>query len=213
VVTVRREASVRRPTDHRTPGLARPGRETLYNAANAVTLVRTVAAVVVALVAAERGSLTLLLVSLAIYWVGDIADGTVARMTDHETRIGAVLDILSDRFSAAAFYVGLAWLEPGLWPAVGIYLAEFMVVDAFISLAFLAWPLVSPNYFYLVDRRLWLWNWSKPGKAVNSAAFAVLLVVTEHVWVGVLVASALLALKVASLVRLARLGLPVPAAE
>lgn len=210
---MRRSTHVRQPTAHPSPGLASPERETLYTAANGVTLVRTVAAVVVALLAAERGSLTLLLVSLAIYWVGDIADGTVARLADQETRIGAVLDILSDRFSAAAFYVGLAWLEPDLWPAIGIYLGEFMVIDAFLSLAFLAWPVLSPNYFYLVDRTLWLWNWSKPGKAVNSAAFAVLLVVTGSVWLGVVIASALLALKVASLVRLTRIGLPVPAAE
>ena len=65
-----------------------------------------------------------------------------------------------------------------------IYLAEFMVVDCFLSLAFLAWPMRSPNYFYVVDRTLWLWNWSKPGKAVNSSLFAVLLLVTGWVWVG-----------------------------
>lgn len=192
-------------------GYARAGRETLNTAANVITGVRTVAAVAVAMLAAQRGSLTLLLVSLAIYWVGDMVDGAVARLTDHETRIGAVLDILSDRFCAAAFYVGLAWLEPELWLPIAIYLAEFMVVDAFISLAFLAWPLVSPNYFYLVDRTLWRWNWSKPGKAVNSAAFAVLLVITGNVWLGVAIAVALLVLKLVSLIRLARIGLPVPA--
>ncbi|HET7329015.1 MAG TPA: CDP-alcohol phosphatidyltransferase family protein [Nocardioidaceae bacterium] len=196
-----------------TLGRARADRETLSTAANLITGVRTVAAVVLAMVAAQHGSLTLLLASLATYWVGDMADGAVARLADHETRIGAVLDILSDRLCAAAFYVGLAWLEPELWPAVAIYLVEFMVVDAFVSLGFLAWPLVSPNYFFVVDRRLWLWNWSKPGKAVNSAAFALLLVVTGNVWIGAAVAVALLVVKTASLLRLARIGLPIPAAE
>lgn len=190
--------------------VARPERETLRTAANALTGVRTVAAVTLAMLAAREESLALLLTSLAVYWVGDIADGTLARLTDHETRIGATLDILSDRFCAGAFYVGLAWLEPGLALPIAIYLAEFMVVDAFLSLAFLAWPIVSPNYFYVVDHKLWLWNWSKLGKAVNSAAFAILLVVTESVWLGTAVALALLTLKVASLVRLGRLGLPVP---
>ncbi len=190
--------------------VARPERETLYTAANALTGVRTVAAVALAMLAAREESLALLLTSLAVYWVGDIADGTLARLTDHETRIGATLDILSDRFCAGAFYVGLAWLEPGLALPIAIYLAEFMVVDAFLSMAFLAWPIVSPNYFYVVDHKLWLWNWSKLGKAVNSAAFAILLVVTESVWLGTAVALALMTLKVASLVRLGRLGLPVP---
>ena len=134
----------------------------------------------------------------------------VARLRGCETRIGATLDILSDRFCAASFYLGLVWLMPDLtWPVM-VYLAEFMVVDCFLSLAFLAWPIRSPNYFFVVDRRLWLWNWSKTGKAVNSSIFAVLLLVTESVVLGLVVALALLLLKCVSLVRLMRLGLPVP---
>ena len=145
---------------------------------------RTVAAVVLAGVAAHEESLSLLVACLVVYWVGDMLDGFVARLRGCETRIGAALDILCDRFCAAAFYIGLMWLEPDFAPAVLIYLAEFMVVDCFLSLAFLAWPIRSPNYFFVVDRPLWLWNWSKPGKAVNSSLFAVLLLVTGWVWVG-----------------------------
>jgi CDP-diacylglycerol--glycerol-3-phosphate 3-phosphatidyltransferase len=91
-----------------------------------------------------------------------------------------------------------------------VYLAEFMVVDCLLSLAFLAWPIRSPNYFHVVDRRLWLWNWSKPGKTANSALFAVLLLVTESAVLGLAVAGALLVMKSVSLTRLMRLGLPVP---
>lgn len=61
------------------------------------------------------------------------------------------------------------WFDPGLAPAIIIYLAEFMVIDCFLSLAFLAWPVRSPNYFFVIDRKIWLWNWSKPAKAVNSS--------------------------------------------
>ncbi len=172
---------------------------------------RTVVAVVLAGVAAAEGSLALLVASLVVYWVGDMLDGFVARVLGCETRIGAALDILCDRFCAAAFYIGLIWLEPEFAPAVLVYLAEFMVVDCFLSLAFLAWPIRSPNYFFVVDRPLWLWNWSKPGKAVNSSLFAVLLLLTGWVWVGVAIAGALLVMKSVSLVRLGRLGLPVPA--
>jgi CDP-diacylglycerol--glycerol-3-phosphate 3-phosphatidyltransferase len=189
---------------------ADPTEERLGTSANVVTVARTVAAVAVVGVAAQRHSLTILVVALAIYWVGDILDGAVARWGRCETRVGAVLDILSDRLCAAGFYVGLLWLTPGLaWPVL-IYLVEFMVVDCLLSLAFLAWPIRSPNYFYVVDRRLWLWNWSRTGKAVNSSAFAVLLLVTGNPALGVAVASALLVLKSASLVRLMRIGLPVP---
>jgi CDP-diacylglycerol--glycerol-3-phosphate 3-phosphatidyltransferase len=189
---------------------ADPAAERLDTSANVVTLIRTVAAVVLAGLAVREESLTLLVAALVVYWVGDMADGLVARVRGCETRIGAVLDILCDRLCAATFYLGLAWLSPEFVLPILIYLFEFMVVDCFLSLAFLAWPIRSPNYFYVVDRTLWLWNWSKTGKAVNSSIFAVLLLVTGWVWLGVAIAVALLVLKSVSLVRLGRLGLPVP---
>lgn len=184
--------------------------ERLGTPANWVTAVRTVAAVALAGVAASERSQTLLVVALVVFWVGDALDGMVARSGRCETRIGAVLDILADRFCAAAFYVGLMWLHPHLAPAVLIYLAEFMVVDGFLSLVFLAWPIRSPNYFYVIDRTLWRLNWSPPGKAVNSSLFALLLLVTDQVWLGVGVATALLVHKSMSLARVLRIGLPVP---
>ena len=190
---------------------ADPAQERLGTPANVVTLVRTVASVVAAGVAVREDSLPLLLVALGLYWAGDLLDGVVARVLRCESRVGAVLDILADRTCAAAFYVGLVWYDADLvWPVL-VYLVEFMVVDAYLSLAFLSWPVRSPNYFYVIDRPLWLWNWSKPGKAVNSSLFAVLLLVTGWVWLGTLIAVGLLVLKSVSLVRLARIGLPVPA--
>jgi CDP-diacylglycerol--glycerol-3-phosphate 3-phosphatidyltransferase len=188
-----------------------PAKERLGTSANVVTLIRTVASVVLAGFAIDRSSLTLLVVALAVYWAGDSLDGLVARIRGCETRMGAVLDILSDRFCAAAFYFGLAWLQPEHVLPVLVYLAEFMVVDCFLSLAFLAWPVRSPNYFYVVDRTIWLWNWSKPAKAANSAIFAVILLVTGMPLLGLAIATALLVLKCVSLVRLTRIGLPVPA--
>jgi CDP-diacylglycerol--glycerol-3-phosphate 3-phosphatidyltransferase len=188
-----------------------PTQERIGTSATIITFVRTVISVALAAVAAQQGSLTLLVASLVVYWVGDSLDGFVARIRGCETRIGAVLDILCDRFCAASFYLGLVWLQPDLALPVFLYLAEFMVIDCFLSIAFLAWPVRSPNYFYVIDRPIWLWNWSKPAKAVNSSLFAVLLLLTGAVWLGVAIASALLVLKTVSLVRLARIGLPVPA--
>ena len=144
-------------------------------------------------------------------------DGFVARVRGCETRIGAAIDILCDRFCCAVFYVGLMWLEPDLSPAIAIYLAEFMVIDCFLSLAFLAWPVRSPNYFFVIDRPIWLWNWSKPAKAVNSSLFAVLLLVLNEyvnaataVTVGSLIATSLMIMKCGSLARLVRIGIPIP---
>jgi CDP-diacylglycerol---glycerol-3-phosphate 3-phosphatidyltransferase len=189
--------------------LADPARERLWTPATIVTVIRTVASVTLAAVAATQGDKTLLVMALIVHWVGDSLDGLVARLGDCETRTGAVLDIMSDRLCAAAFYIGLAWLDPGLAPAIFVYLAEFMVVDAFLSIAFLAWPITSPNYFYVIDRRLWLLNWSHPGKAVNSGLFAILLLVTGWMWVGLAIAVALLVHKSISLVHLMRIGLPI----
>jgi CDP-diacylglycerol--glycerol-3-phosphate 3-phosphatidyltransferase len=196
---------------------ADPAAERVATPATIITFVRTTLAVVLAVWAATEGSLELLLAGLAVYWVGDIVDGLVARVLGCETRIGAMLDILSDRFCAATFYIGLIWLEPELGPAIIVYLAEFMVIDCFLSMAFLAWPLRSPNYFFVVDRPIWQWNWSKPAKAVNSALFAVLLLVLNEyvgsgvaVTVGVVIATGLLMVKLVSVVRLTALGIPVP---
>jgi CDP-diacylglycerol---glycerol-3-phosphate 3-phosphatidyltransferase len=175
-----------------------------------ISFARTAATLVLALLGAHEHSLALLLWALGVYWVGDMADGAVARLTDRETRTGATLDIMCDRISAAVFYVGFAWYDPTMVVPVGLYLAEFMVVDMYLSLAFLAWPLSSPNYFYLVDRRIWLWNWSKPGKALNSALFAVFMVWTRDAWVAGIIACGLLGLKTMSLGWMVRLGLPVP---
>jgi CDP-diacylglycerol--glycerol-3-phosphate 3-phosphatidyltransferase len=188
-----------------------PAQERVGTSATVITFVRTVVAVVLAGLAARQESLPLLVASLVVYWVGDSLDGFVARIRGCETRMGAVLDILCDRFCAASFYLGLVWLHHEFALPVLLYLAEFMVIVCFLSLAFLAWPVRSPNYFYVVDRPIWLWNWSKPAKAVNSSLFAVLLLVTHAVWLGVLIACALLVLKTVSLVRLGRIGLPVPA--
>ena len=191
-------------------GCVRPGQERLLTGATVVTFVRTVASVGVALAAAHHRSLVLLVVALGIYWIGDIADGALARLTDSETRIGAVLDIVSDRMCATAFYIGFVWLDPSMALPVGVFLLEFVVVDTFCSLAFLAWPLSSPNYFALVDRTTWLLNWSKLGKLANSSAVALVMITTRSVVACTVLALALLALKVWSMVRIVRLDLPVP---
>jgi CDP-diacylglycerol--glycerol-3-phosphate 3-phosphatidyltransferase len=199
---------------------ADPAKERFATPATIITFIRTAAAVTIigfALHADRTGgfwspALKLLVVGLVVYWVGDSLDGQVARRMHHETRIGAVLDIMSDRFCAAAFYLGLAWLHPEFTVPVLIYLAEFMVIDCFLSIAFLAWRIRSPNYFYVIDPVVYRYNWTHPAKAVNSALFAVFLLGTHLAWVGAVVASVLLVFKVASLVRVARIGLPIPEA-
>ena len=64
---------------------ADPAQERLGTSANLVTAVRTVLAVALAAMAAERGSVALLVASLAVYWVGDALDGFVARIQTRPT--------------------------------------------------------------------------------------------------------------------------------
>lgn len=190
---------------------ADPARERMFTPATVVTFVRTVASFALCMLAAHERSLTLLVVGLVVYWVGDSLDGQVARRLGCETRTGAVMDMLCDRFNSCAFYLGLIWLQPVMALPAGVYLFEFMVVDTFLSLAFLAWPIRSPNYFHHIDHRLWLWNWSHPGKALNSGLFAILLLVTGWWQLGLVFALALLGLKIVSLRRVLQIGLPIPA--
>ncbi|MDZ5623189.1 CDP-alcohol phosphatidyltransferase family protein [Nocardioides bizhenqiangii] len=195
--------------------------ERLLTGATVITFIRTIATLALSMWGAYEESLALLVTGLVVYWVGDTLDGEWARRFDCETRIGGVVDMVSDRLSCGAFYVGLAWLQPApfffsdepmelIAIPVAVYLFEFMVIDMYLSLAFLAWPIRSPNYFYVVDRRIYLWNWSRVGKAANSGLFAVLLLATGWWWLGLIIAIALLVLKLVSLRWLLELGLPVP---
>lgn len=196
--------------------------ERVFTPATIITFIRTLATLVLVGFAINEGvpandefwspALKLLVIALVVYWIGDSLDGQVARRMRHETRIGAVLDIMSDRLCAAAFYFGLAWLHPEFTLPVLIYLAEFMVIDCFLSIAFLHWRVRSPNYFYVIDRTIHRLNWSHPAKAANSGLFAVMLLVTQAWWLGVIVASVLFVFKAAMVVRLMAIGLPIPTA-
>ncbi|RAO31509.1 CDP-diacylglycerol--glycerol-3-phosphate 3-phosp hatidyltransferase [Micromonospora saelicesensis] len=136
---------------------------------NYITAVRTVAAVTVGIVALVFGSVALMAVSYGIYWIGDVLDGWAARRLGQETRAGAVFDIVSDRACTAVLCVGLVSLVPDVAVVAVVFLLSFLVLDTMLSLAFLCWPVLSPNYFHLVDRRVWALNWSPVAKVANTA--------------------------------------------
>lgn len=186
---------------------ASAGWERLLSWPNGVTLVRTVLAIAVGLAAIVEGSARLAVVAYAVYWAGDILDGWLARRLDQETRIGAVLDIVSDRACSAVLVCALVTIDPSLWFALAIFLVQFMVVDCVLSLAFLRWPLLSPNHFGRVDPLIYRCNWSPPAKAVNTAG-VVLAVAAGSALLATAIAVAQLALKCWSVRRL--LTLPVP---
>ncbi|MFF0257021.1 CDP-alcohol phosphatidyltransferase family protein [Micromonospora zamorensis] len=182
---------------------------TLVNVPNAITAVRTAVSVALAVAALTHRSVQLLVAAYLIYWIGDILDGAAARALGQETRTGAVFDIVADRACTSACAAALVVLRPATALPVAVFLVQFMVIDQLLSLMFLRWPLLSPNYFASVDRRIYRWNWSPPAKALNTAAVVTLAIVAPTA-VAVTFALAVAAVKVISLVCAAKLpaGLP-----
>lgn len=172
--------------------------------ANVVTVLRTVVAVVVAGAAVGLDRPLLLVPAYAVYWVGDVLDGYAARRLGQETRLGAVLDIVSDRACTSILCVGLVAQLPQLGPVVVAFFLCFMVLDTMLSLSFLCFPLLGPNYFGQVDQRVYLLNWSPAAKALNTAGVVVLLLAGQTLAAAVLVAL-LVGVKVWSGARVLRL--------
>ncbi len=189
-------------------------RETWLTWANLVTGVRVASAlscfVAAALTAREEWNYA----GLVLYWLLDVADGGIARALRQETRIGAQLDILSDRLLIGSFYANYLRAHPGMAIPIAMHLLQFVVLDQYLSLQFMRWPCLSPNYFYEVDRPIWTWNWSPVGKVAHGALVTGAILVA--VWAGwswivpSLVSAAVIAVKVWSTVRLARLPAPEP---
>jgi CDP-diacylglycerol---glycerol-3-phosphate 3-phosphatidyltransferase len=185
-------------------------RERVATWASVITLTRTAGALTAITVSMATDRVVLLFVGLAIHWVGDMADGIVARHRDGETRAGAVLDIVCDRLCVSCYYLCYAQLHGEMLIPIALFLFQFMVLDAHLSLAFMNWPLRSLNYFHLVDRAVYRWNWSMPGKALNSGALVVVMLVTRSVLACTVLALAIGLVKVGSLIRLHRAGVPAP---
>ncbi len=177
---------------------------TLRTVANGVTLVRTIGSVTVGTVAIVAERPVLLAVAYAIYWLGDSLDGLLARTLHQETRLGAVFDIVSDRACASLLCAGVIAYRPELAVAVIPFFLSFMVLDTLVSLSFLCWPLVSPNYFAQVDPLVFKLNWSHPAKALNSAAVMILALV-GLVWVSLALVIVLIGVKAWSGLRILRL--------
>lgn len=189
-------------------GPAGVGSAAPVNVPNAITLVRTVAAVCLASAAITAGSTKLLVAAYLTYWVGDILDGFTARLLGQETRAGAVFDIIADRACTCVCAAGLLMVKPGMVIPVTVFLVQFMVVDNLLSLAFLRWPLLSPNYFAQVSPAIHRWNWSPPAKALNTGALVVLIAVSTSPLGPTVLALAVTGVKLVSLLALLRLPDP-----
>jgi CDP-diacylglycerol--glycerol-3-phosphate 3-phosphatidyltransferase len=181
----------------------------LLNLPNRITLARTLVAMTVATIAFVTGDFGWLIAGYATYWLGDSLDGEVARRTGQETVTGAVFDIVCDRACCSLLAAAFMTAYPEVVGPLAIFLFQFGVLDTMLSLAFLLWPAtVSPNYFYKVDQRIWVWNWSRIAKGLNTGSVVVSLVVgqlTGYMEIPYAVALAAVVVKVASLHRLVQI--------
>ena len=140
--------------------------------------------------------------ALLAYWLGDVLDGMVARFTKRETQLGAIFDIAADRLSVVTIYMLFALYLPQLTIPIIIFLFAFVIVDTILSMSFLKFNLLSINYFYLVDKKLYDLNWSLPAKAATTSIFMIVALLAQNVALSLVVALAVLSLKVYSLYRL-----------
>lgn len=175
---------------------------------NLVTAVRTIATVVAVAVAVATGSDRWLLAALSCYWVGDIVDGLLARITRRETRTGAVLDVLADRLSVCLVVSTYVGANPAAVVPAAVFLGQFVVLDAYLTLAFARWSLLSPNYFGLVDATVYRLNWSAPAKVTNTGAVVLVWLLTGSTLAATALAAAVLGVKSYSALRLTRLPVP-----
>ncbi|MFQ5943657.1 MAG: CDP-alcohol phosphatidyltransferase family protein [Anaerolineales bacterium] len=153
--------------------------EELLNWPNAITLGRVLIGLTVFGFAAYSQSTLWNFVGLVLHWALDGLDGYLARSMKQETRFGAQIDIIADRVLLSFFYINYLQSHPYLAVPIAWYLIMYGFVDHYLSNQFIRWGLLSPNYFYQADSRIWLLNWSTPGKFVNSGLFTVLVLGTN----------------------------------
>jgi phosphatidylglycerophosphate synthase len=179
----------------------------LGNTANVVTVIRTVASLALVTTAAVQHSWPWLLAGYLTYWIGDSADGNIARWTHQETRFGAVFDVVCDRINCVSCALVLLMFIDAPWP-VAVFLFQFVVVDLPLTLLPMRWPVLSPNYFYLIDRLAYTLNWHVVAKVTNTTLLVTLLVFVPDQRVALVAATAVLLVKIWSLGRVLRLTIP-----
>jgi len=178
----------------------------VLNVPNAITAVRTIVSMALAVYALTEMSVAIAVAAYACYWAGDILDGMAARLLRQETRAGAVFDIVADRACGSLCAATLLAMRPAAALPIAIFLIQFMVLDCLLSLTFLRWPILGPNDFGVVHRQVYRWNWSPPAKAINTGGLVVLvLIAPSPVWPTAF-ALAVVLVKALSLGTVSRLG-------
>ncbi len=150
--------------------------ESFYSEANVLTLLRIAGSLYFFILAVLHANPTYNFIGLAIHLIGDYLDGLCARVCKQETIVGAEIDLIADRLEAVFFYVNFIYFRPGLFIPVAIYLIDYAFIDFYLSYQFQKYGIISPNYFYKVDKTVYRLNYSPIGKFCNSTVVVLLLI-------------------------------------
>jgi CDP-diacylglycerol--glycerol-3-phosphate 3-phosphatidyltransferase len=174
--------------------------ESIYSEPNILTLVRLTGSLVFFTLAAVQNNPTANFIGLGIHWAGDVLDGKLARWSKQETILGAEIDLIADRIETLFFYVNFLRFEPTLFLPVTVYLLDFAFVDFYLGYQFLKYDIISPDYFYKVDRTVYRLNFSTLGKLCNSTVVTLTLIFLPRLQLLALVfACGLIAVKIYSI--------------
>ncbi len=174
--------------------------QSFYSEANILTLLRLASSLFFFILAVLRMNPTYNFIGLAIHLLGDYIDGLFARVFKQETILGAEIDLIADRLEVVFFYVNFLYFRPALYIPVAIYLMDYAFFDFYLSYQFLKYDLISPNYFYKVDRTVYLLNYSPLGKFCNSTVVALMLIfIPQFPFIPALWAAALIVVKLFSI--------------
>ena len=147
-----------------------------YSEPNVLTLLRFLLSLAFYILAIFKMDLTFCYIGLVIHWLGDLFDGFWARRFKQETILGAEIDIIADRVEVLFFYIIFLFFYPHLFLPAALYIIDFAFMDFYLSYQFLKYDIISPNYFYKVDKTVHKLNFSKPGKFCNSAVVTLILI-------------------------------------
>ncbi len=174
--------------------------ESFYSEPNILTLIRLVLSLSFFTLAIVKMNPTYNFIGLGIHWLGDVADGMYARILKQETILGAEIDIIADRVEILFFYVNFLHFHPHLFLPGAVYIVEFAFIDFYLSYQFLKHDIISPNYFYKVDRTFHLLNYSPPAKFINSTIVTLILIFVPKLrTIALVVAFFLIGLKIYSI--------------
>ncbi len=177
----------------RTPG-------SFYSEANIITLLRLGGSLAFFSLAILKQSPTYNFIGLGVHWFGDVLDGFCARKCKQETLLGAEIDIIADRVETLFFYIIFLHFHPDLIVPAVIYILDFAFFDFYLSYQFLKYDIISPNYFYKVDRTIYRLNYSPAAKFCNSTVVTLILIFLPRLRIlAAFFASGLVAVKIFSI--------------